>query len=1436
MSEIGLRDYFAKLEQLLNATAADEVIHHCRHILQYYPKSVDAYRFLGRALLINGRWDEAMSALRRVLSVIPDDYQAHLGLSEIYDHKQKADEAIWHLERAFEHNPNSRELLERVRTLYRRYRDVDQLKVQLTAAAVARQAERNHAFDQAVETLRDALTRQPDRIDLRVLLAHVLWESGDHVEAAETALDVLQSLPDCLEANRILTALWLEEERPSDAQRYLNRVEAIDPYIAVELAQGQSVSNDTFRLEELDYQRAAQSLVAGDRPAWLENITADSTPQTTQASDDDWTGFMSSMLANSATAAPETTDRTELPTSDDLFADDWMQESVTRHQGSALDDDDEIPAEFATLEAPSFDLFGEDLPSEDLFAGEFSTGTSATGTGDDHSPFESDPMAWMRDSGISDEDEAPASADDDLFGSTPQTDGLSWMQDDEFAETGTNTSRPQPNADAFSWMENFDIELVEDTSQPASSVFTDSPAEPSTADQDEVPEWLRDDNSLEEALGIEQLTQIDAAEDLDWLNSPASFEQTPDDALDDPFGSPSAPTVGTSDIPNLFDDFDDLGEPEDDTLTGISAPSLQGSEQEEPPQGVPGPRRGLTAMLDEANFSWMKDQESQDDIMSDAVMDDWLTQFGASPTSDSATASQDPGWLNELDTAMNDKDNLQHNSDETPDWLSGTGDTPTPETPAEEDSIASDSFDWMTNTSSESDATQMADWMSQMDALNSSAPASPSGEPAPSSGSGTETSQDDFNWSEDAFDSVGSDEDEAQPADVPDWLSELAPTSTFEIPSPEMNEQQNESDDGFTWLSDEPAVSTGESPAQSSDYGWLDETGIDSEPEETSLDDLPAASAETPDWLTNLNLDAAPETTPDAAIGQDTESDLSPKSTWFDEIEIEAEAGADAIEAEADAIADASSAADSDWMAELGLNLEPSTAQETQATSSSDGFSWLDSVENDNELPAEQDGDIDDALPAELPDWLTELEIGESPSELAAEESDAEHEAEALPAAESGDFDWLSEIEPSAEAEAVSTEASDSDWLDELTSAPPTSFAIEETGDAQTAPTGAFDNTFETANADTADEDLYVAASPVSATSDGFDWLNDLQPEREQDEDSLEPADASWLSELDAETEAPEAETTPSPQPDLPEETPVEIPTEIPSEISADAIASETGDSGTLEPDAQPVAAESDWLSELLRDDESASDEDAAADEPDETELAEAGGPALASEHIFEVDAAAPTQAEASSADDEWDEDLEPALDDDLVPSYLLDDERADDANDEDEFWLNEEHEQAAIAAGERVPEETAAELTALTAAQALDTLPDDELDEESELGPDLESEEEFEPAPATNAPDWLNAMVPGLDVDYEVAEEEPLETEPVSEVSENGAEDEHEFAWVEDIVDEESRQLESAAETSRSRFVFSRPPAWLSRLTKRSGKRDDELPDWPTDDPDWQP
>src|SRR5690606_32708259 len=178
-----------------------------------------------------------------------DDYAAHIGLSEANERLNRSDEAIWHLERALEQRPNERDVIEALRALYRRHRGVENLKIQMTTAAVARQYLRSGAYPQAIETLRSALLRLNDRLDLRLLLAQILWRQGAEEEAAEIALEILKVLPDCLEANRIMAQLWLSVGRPSDAQRYVNHLEAVDPYLAVELVQGFPPEEDAFHIE-----------------------------------------------------------------------------------------------------------------------------------------------------------------------------------------------------------------------------------------------------------------------------------------------------------------------------------------------------------------------------------------------------------------------------------------------------------------------------------------------------------------------------------------------------------------------------------------------------------------------------------------------------------------------------------------------------------------------------------------------------------------------------------------------------------------------------------------------------------------------------------------------------------------------------------------------------------------------------------------------------------------------------------------------------------------------------------------------------------------------------------------------------------------------------------------------------------------------------------
>src|SRR5215813_2064678 len=172
-----LRAYLDELNLLLEQEALEEVIGHCRHILQHFPKNVEIYRMLGRALLEKSRHQEAGDVFQRVLSALPEDFVAHLGLSAVAEEAGQIPLAIWHLERAYEQEPNNGALRDEIKRLYEKRDGIAPERLQVTLGGLAHSYVKGRLYEQAVTELTRALTQAPDRVDLQLLLTQVLWES-----------------------------------------------------------------------------------------------------------------------------------------------------------------------------------------------------------------------------------------------------------------------------------------------------------------------------------------------------------------------------------------------------------------------------------------------------------------------------------------------------------------------------------------------------------------------------------------------------------------------------------------------------------------------------------------------------------------------------------------------------------------------------------------------------------------------------------------------------------------------------------------------------------------------------------------------------------------------------------------------------------------------------------------------------------------------------------------------------------------------------------------------------------------------------------------------------------------------------------------------------------------------------------------------------------
>ncbi len=275
MARISLRAYNREIESLVESGQVDQAIAHCRHILKFYPKHVGTYRLLGKAYLESRRYGDAGDILQRVLSSVPEDFVAHVGMSIIREDEGNLDEAIWHMERAFEMQPANSAIQEELRRLYGQRDGLEPPKVRLTRGALARMYAKGELHQQAIAELRSILADDPQQLDLQLLLAQVYARSGQRAEAAETCSRLLRKLPYCLEANRIMGDILAGSERAEETKAYQLRVQALDPYasqVSPAAPSRESVPDQAISLEKLDWKPGQLKSDKGEQPDWATSL------------------------------------------------------------------------------------------------------------------------------------------------------------------------------------------------------------------------------------------------------------------------------------------------------------------------------------------------------------------------------------------------------------------------------------------------------------------------------------------------------------------------------------------------------------------------------------------------------------------------------------------------------------------------------------------------------------------------------------------------------------------------------------------------------------------------------------------------------------------------------------------------------------------------------------------------------------------------------------------------------------------------------------------------------------------------------------------------------------------------------------------------------------------------------------------------------------
>lgn len=888
MAEIALRTYYRQIDQLIDQKHLEEALAHCKNILHHFPKDVEAYRLMGKALLERGRHGDAADVFQRVLSARPDDFISHVGMAIVREDEGNLEAALWHMERAFEASPSNPAVQDELRRLYGRRDGIVPHRAQLTRGALARLYYKQGLFAQSEAELRAGLAEQPDRPDLLTLLVQTLWESNRREEAGALCQDLLERLPYNLEANRVMAQLTKGQNQLDTARLCRQRLEALDPYeaFAGEGTLAENVNADAVRIAEIDYAPE----VSLDRPEWSSSLGVDLAPEPEETLPD-WVRSGTALLVDdSDTEGPVGGASPDLP--------EWMR-ATTGILSQAPTPEAASPEPEAPVEPPAV----PQLDTPDWLAG--LTDTDGPTSSDDTADWMKDlsqPVAaattddavlpdWLQrmseEAGPINTGWLPSESDQPIEAPAPtEVDQIGPLTAAALGAAGAGAiaDAPQESAPTSSDLPDW-LKAASDTSEPdmpdwlaaaAGSTAPDpQPGNATSADETllagDVPDWLRGATGQTGMLGAAGPLPIDVPEPANELPQvePESLESTsdlPDWLKDARPATESAPDVSVPDwLSAASSETGPLGEIPD-WLTSETAEvtdvTLPAATVEEPP--VPDATVDVRAIDPTPPVS-----------AADAGLPAWLSTIDSAASPD-LTASETPSdadddafaWLESLAARQGvdpaELSRPQSGAPEAlPDWLQATD--PMASVPAEPDDPAAelDLPDFLQPASPDAIARANApvDWEAD--------------EPAVTADEDTNVSEASGvmpEWvralapSDDVSDARPLEQlPDVDPTDLPDWLRPATPDAGQAAALTEPDPTALNTDDAFAWLE-------GLAAAQGADPETLSSPTPTASPQgDVDLPDwLRGAAAETPALAENAEipdwLSAATDALSDAPV------------------------------------------------------------------------------------------------------------------------------------------------------------------------------------------------------------------------------------------------------------------------------------------------------------------------------------------------------------------------------------------------------------------------------------------------------------------------------------------------------------------------------------------------------------------------------------------
>lgn len=533
MAKVFLRAYNREIETMIDRGQLDEAIAHCHHILKTYPKHLETYRLLGKAYLEYKRYGDAADIFSRILVSVPNDFVAQVGMSIIRDEENKLDDAIWHMERAFETQPSNSAIQSELQRLYGRRDGVQPPRIRMTRGALSHMYVQGELYPQAISEIKSVLKDDPERSDMQALLTRAYYKSGLKNDAADVASALLRRYPYSLDANRVLADI-LGVDRPENAQVYRQRVVELDPYAAQvtgTIFQSSDVSDAAVTLERLDWNGQP---VGGIQPDWAETRAINLEGSMPDDEQPDWMRSSSTEMTPPPTSQPTPAPIFDTPASpaqtpsesaddipDFLRQAGWGQSSGTVDESKSIFSEEEA-APSPTLEQGDLPDWvkamkpAEPVPQQEAEE-ELPDWINKIGAGAISSQASDDQPDWMK---------QPESSSEPFI--SPAEDQPDWMQS---LESTPESTVPDAQADDSDWLKGLGSEP--ELTQPAAQAedldwlkeLGSEPVAPSAAEQTDEPDWLKGFAAETEPEAASPTAQEDQP---DWLNQfSAETESTP---------------------------------------------------------------------------------------------------------------------------------------------------------------------------------------------------------------------------------------------------------------------------------------------------------------------------------------------------------------------------------------------------------------------------------------------------------------------------------------------------------------------------------------------------------------------------------------------------------------------------------------------------------------------------------------------------------------------------------------------------------------------------------------------------------------------------------------------------------------------------------------------------------------------------------------------